>query len=169
MIGVVSDPSTTRRRPIRSRTPFAKRARLLIGASMNQCQQRSDIFRAFFPFFLDEEPILATEAVEALQELEDNEVETDLGFPLVTKAEPYLPKPDRLVTASGSSQTHYLMAALIVSAFVIILVVLALVFLLHRAKRAGLSLKHSRLMGSPDHTTMESSHAQTTPGGSVSN
>ena len=61
------------------------------------------------------------------------------------------------------------MGALIVSAFVIILVVVALVFLLHRAKRAGLSLKHSRLLGSPDHTTMESSHAQTsTPGGSVS-
>lgn len=90
-----------------------------------------------------------------------------MGFPLVTKAEAYYPRPDKLVSASAS-QTHYLMAALIVSAFVIILVVLALVFLLHRAKRAGLNLKHSRLMGSPDHTTMESSHAQTTPGGSVS-
>ena len=32
--------------------------------------------------------------------------------------------------------------------------------------RSGLSLKglkHSRLLGSPDHTTMESSHVQTSP------
>lgn len=88
-----------------------------------------------------------------------------LGFPLVKKAEPYT----SALVQVDPAVTHSLMGALIVSALVIVLVVLALLFLLHRAKRAGLSLKHSRLLGSPDHTTMESSHAQTsTPGGSVS-
>ena len=90
------------------------------------------------------------------------------GFPIVTKAEPYLARPLARVDLADPGQTHYLMAALIVSAFVIVLVVLALVFLLHKAKRAGLSLKHSRLMGSPDHTTMDRSDAQTSPDGSVS-
>ena len=89
-----------------------------------------------------------------------------LGFPLVTKAEPYTSIAQKQI--AKEKVTHSLLGALIVSFLVIIVVVLALLFLLHRAKMAGLSLKHSRLLGSPDHTTMESSHAQTsTPGGSV--
>ena len=115
---------------------------------------------------IDEEPVPATIAVEALRDIKDSDVEEVLGFPLVTKAEPYIHYAKLIDTAQ--SETHYLMAALIVSAFVILLVVLALAFLLHRAKRAGVSLKHSRLFSSPD-VTMESSHAQTSsPGGSVS-
>ena len=97
--------------------------------------------------------------MEALEDVEDSDVAGMLGFPLVTKAEPYA---ERLV-AQDPVVTHSLMGALIVSAFVIVFVVMALLFLLHRANRAGLSLKHSRLLGSPDHTTMESSHAQTSP------
>ena len=104
-------------------------------------------------------------AVEALREVEDSDVEGMLGFPLVKKAEPYT----SALVAADPTVTHSLMGALVVSFLVIVLVVLALLFLLHRAKRAGLSLKQSRLLGSPDHcTTMESSHAQTSPEGSVS-
>ena len=102
--------------------------------------------------------------MEALEDVEDSDVAGMLGFPLVTKAEPYA---ERLV-AQDPVVTHSLMGALIVSAFVIVFVVMALLFLLHRANRAGLSLKHSRLLGSPDHTTMDRSDAQTSPASSVS-
>ena len=41
-------------------------------------------------FFLDDgEPMQATEAVEVLDEVGDIDIETLLGFPLLTKAEPY--------------------------------------------------------------------------------
>lgn len=120
-----------------------------------------------YTVYQDDEPIPAEIAAEALQDIEDSDVEVILGYPLEIKAEPYT--QEIIGQSAQVAETQYLMGALIVSAFVIILVVVALVFLLHRAKRAGLSLKHSRLLGSPDHTTMESSHAQTsTPGGSVS-
>ena len=122
-----------------------------------------------YTVYQDDEPIPAEIAAEALQDIEDSDVEVILGYPLEIKAEPYT---QELIDQSPQvAETQYLMGALIVSAFVIVLVVVALVFLLHRAKRAGLSLKHSRLLGSPDHTTMESTHAQTsnetTPKGSV--
>ena len=87
-----------------------------------------------YTVYQDEEPIPANLAVEALQEVEDSDVEQFLGLPLVVKAEPYLARPQHagphVMPDEGKSQ--YLMAALIVSAFVIILVVLALVFLLHK-------------------------------------
>ena len=37
----------------------------------------------------DGEPMQATDAVEVLDEVGDNDIETLLGFPLLTKAEPY--------------------------------------------------------------------------------
>ena len=37
----------------------------------------------------DGEPMQATEAVQVLDGVGDNDVETLLGFPLLTKAEPY--------------------------------------------------------------------------------
>ena len=41
-------------------------------------------------FILDDgEPMQATEAVQVLDGVGDNDVETLLGFPLLTKAEPY--------------------------------------------------------------------------------
>ena len=87
-----------------------------------------------YTVYQDEEPIPANLAVEALQEVEDSDVEQFLGLPLVVKAEPYLARSQQsgpyVMPDEGKSQ--YLMAALIVSAFVIILVVLALVFLLHK-------------------------------------
>ncbi len=60
-----------------------------------------------------------------------------LGFPLITKAEPYVPLPERLIAEKG--QTQFLVAALVVSAMVIILVVLALLFLLHRYVKQEIS------------------------------
>ena len=120
-----------------------------------------------YTVYQDDEPIPAEIAAEALQDIEDSDIEVILGYPLEIKAEPYT--QEIIGQSAQVAETQYLMGALIVSAFVIILVVVALVFLLHRAKRAGLSLKHSRLLGSPDHTNMESSHCQTSPeSGSVS-
>ena len=102
------------------------------------CIHRSGLphpeIEVLYTVYQDEEPIPANLAVEALQEVEDSDVEQFLGLPLVVKAEPYLARPQHagphVMPDEGKSQ--YLMAALIVSAFVIILVVLALVFLLHK-------------------------------------
>ena len=40
----------------------------------------------------DGEPMQATEAVHVLDGVGDNDIETLLGFPLLTKAEPYTAK-----------------------------------------------------------------------------
>lgn len=154
-----SDILTQEKRAKRHRTP----PRVMIHNIRSALPQPE--IEVLYTVYQDDEPIPAKIAVEALKEVEDSDVEGMLGFPLVKKAEPYT----SALVQVDPAVTHSLMGALIVSALVIVLVVLALLFLLHRAKRAGLSLKHSRLLGSPDHTTMESSHAQTsTPGGSVS-
>ena len=75
---------------------------------------------------------MANLAVEVLQEVEDSDVQNMLGFPLVTKAEPYLAAPYQRLVGGSEGQTPFLVAALVVSALVIVLVVLALLFLLHR-------------------------------------
>jgi hypothetical protein len=85
----------------------------------------------YFFYVADDVPVPALLAVAALQEVEDKTVEGLLGYKLVTKAEPYSARAERRVSTT-TSQTHFLMAALIVSAFVIVLVVLALLFILHR-------------------------------------
>ena len=146
-------------RPKRHRTP----PRVMIHNIRSALPQPE--IEVLYTVYQDDEPIPAQVAVDALRDIEDSDVEGLLGFPLVTKAEPYT----SALVAADPTVTHSLMGALVVSSLVIVLVVLALLFLLHRAKRAGLSLKHSRLLASPDHTTMEHSHAQTsTPEGSVS-
>ena len=102
--------------------------------------------------------------------IEQSEVETFLGFPIVTKAEPYVPTPGRFTggrpvdgaggVAAGSS-TSLLIAAVIVSAFLVILIIIALLFLMHRTGsknggRGGLAaaLKQRKLMsGTPTSAT----------------
>ena len=83
-------------------------------------------------FVSDDEPIPATIAVEALNSaVEESDMAGMLGFPLVTKAEPYA---ERWI-AQDPVITHSLTGALIFSAFIIVLIIIALAFLAHRAHR----------------------------------
>ena len=86
----------------------------------------------------------------------EKEVKALLGFKPVIKAEPYTSgTPDRLtgdvITAGTTEQhTNLLIAAVFISAFLVILVLVALLFLLHRAKtNGGLANKHRKLQDSP--------------------
>lgn len=106
-------------------------------------------------FLKDQRPIPAKEAVAVLDNVGADDVETMLGFPLVTKAEPYVPRAEKYtgtssVPTSGSSHTSLLIAAVIISAFLVVLVLIVLLFLIKRAKKnGGISVGHRKLMASP--------------------
>jgi hypothetical protein len=51
-----------------------------------------------------------------------------------------------LVEREAASQANLMIAVVIVSAFLIVVIALALVILLYRAKNGDLSLKHKRLV-----------------------
>ena len=80
---------------------------------------------------------------------------SQLGYEPVIKAEPYTAGTpghykDILSAGTAAKHTNLLIAAVIISAFLVILVLVALLFLLHRAKMngGGLLNKHRKL-GSP--------------------
>ena len=101
--------------------------------------------------------------------IEQSEVETFLGFPVVTKAEAYVPTPGRFTgghpgdataAAAAGGSTSLLIAAVIVSAFLVIVIIIALLFLMHRtgSKSGGgglaAALKQRKLMsGTPTSAT----------------
>ena len=81
-----------------------------------------------------------------------------LGFPPRIKAEPYtagkagriIGDPTIQVAGPAEHHTNLLIAAVFISAFLVILVLVALLFLLHRAKtNGGLANKHRKFQGSP--------------------
>ena len=129
-------------------------------------------------FLSDDEPIPATEAVEVLKTIDVKEMKALLGFQPVVKAEPYTAgiqgsyTDNRPVTTAGSPEHHtnLLIAAVFISAFLVILVLVALLFLLHRAKtNGGWANKHRKLQGSPISGTMAgSSQIHQSISGSVS-
>ena len=105
----------------------------------------------------DDEPILATEAVEVLKSVETRDMKARLGFEPKIKAEPYtagktgsyIGDPIQ-IAGPAEHHTNLLIAAVFISAFLVILVLVALLFLLHRAKtNGGLANKHRKLQGSP--------------------
>ena len=76
-----------------------------------------------FTTVTDDEPVPAASAVATMQIIEDVEMKTLLGFPVVTKAEPYVPPPSRWTApvdgaaglgsvGSGGGQTSLLIAGL---------------------------------------------------------
>ena len=80
-----------------------------------------------------------------------------LGFEPKIKAEPYtagktgsyIGDPIQ-IAGPAEHHTNLLIAAVFISAFLVILVLVALLFLLHRAKtNGGLANKHRKLQGSP--------------------
>lgn len=91
----------------------------------------------------DNKLIPAEVAVESLCHVADSEVSSVLGFPLITKAEPYAARAEALVK-TASAHTHWLIAAVIVSSALAVVILLALVFLLHRYKTED--DKHNRLL-----------------------
>ena len=106
--------------------------------------------------FPDDKPILATEAVKVLKSVETREMKALLGFQPKIKAEPYTSgeagKYTGEIQIAGPAEHHtnLLIAAVFISAFLVILVLVALLFLLHRAKtNGGLANKHRKLQGSP--------------------
>jgi len=66
---------------------------------------------------------------------------------------------------TDASQASLMIAVVIVSAFLVVVITLALLFLLYRAKHGDLPLKHKRFLGSPT----VSSRAETRQDGSPSN
>ena len=80
-----------------------------------------------------------------------------LGYEPRITAEPYTAgkagsyKGDPILVAGPAEHhTNLLIAAVFISAFLVILVLVALLFLLHRAKtNGGLANKHRKLQGSP--------------------
>eukprot|EP00095_Tigriopus_kingsejongensis_P009409 maker-scaffold143_size313727-snap-gene-1.22 protein:Tk09409 transcript:maker-scaffold143_size313727-snap-gene-1.22-mRNA-1 annotation:"PREDICTED: uncharacterized protein LOC100142575" len=94
----------------------------------------------------DGDLIPAVSAVEALCNVEDDEVASVLGFPLVTKAEPYTVRAEPYIQSSASS-TSWLIAAVIVSTCLALIILLALLLLLHRFKKE--ENNHKRLLPSP--------------------
>ena len=94
--------------------------------------------------------------MKVLKTIDVKEMKALLGFKPVIKAEPYTAgKKERYigpVTTAGPAEHHtnLLIAAVFISAFLVILVLVALLFLLHRAKtNGGLLNKHRKLQGSP--------------------
>lgn len=106
----------------------------------------------------DEDLVKAVTAVEALCNLEDSEVAEVLGFPLVTKAEPYTVRAEPYIQRA-TSQTSWLIAAVVVSTCLAIIVLLALLLLLHHYKKE--ENKHKRLLASPGPSTSPDEHSQT--------
>ena len=86
----------------------------------------------------DNELIPAETAVSVLCSVEDDEVSEVLGFPLITKAEPYSAAhhPGSGGTTSplnGDSSRHsWLVAAVVVTSILALVVFLAFLFLVHR-------------------------------------
>ena len=113
---------------------------------------------SFDSLFSDDKPILATEAVKVLRSVESRKMKALLGFQPKIKAEPYTAGNTGKYTGGETIQvagpaehhTNLLIAAVFISAFLVILVLVALLFLLHRAKtNGGLANKHRKLQGSP--------------------
>ena len=114
-----------------------------------------------FVYFPDNQPIPAKQAVAALDEVENNDVENMLGFPLVTKAEPYVPRASPYTDrhpVENAGHTSLLIAAVIISAFLVILVLIALMFLMKKNGASG--LKHRKLMGTPTSATSGPTNSQ---------
>ena len=129
--------------------------------------------------FTDDKPIPANEAVDILNSVDDAEVKALLGFPPVIKAEAYTGgttakyKDDVMTAGTAAQHTNLLIAAVFISAFLVILVLVALLFLLHRAKTNGGFLRHRKLQGSPISGISSSQHPSqrglhSSLGGSVS-
>eukprot|EP00094_Tigriopus_californicus_P009459 TCALIF_09122-PA protein Name:"Protein of unknown function" AED:0.06 eAED:0.04 QI:0/0.6/0.33/0.83/0.8/0.66/6/74/974 len=106
----------------------------------------------------DEALVNAVTAVEALCNLDDSEVAEVLGFPLVTKAEPYTVRAEPYIQRA-TSQTSWLIAAVVVSTCLAIIVLLALLLLLRHYKKE--ENKHKRLLASPGPSTSPDEHSQT--------
>ncbi len=75
--------------------------------------------------------------MSALCSVEDAEVAEVLGFPLITKAEPYTAHPvgpdGRPTTAEGDDSHHkWMVAAVVVMSILVLVVFLAFLFLAHR-------------------------------------
>ena len=110
-----------------------------------------------YVYFTDDKPILATDAVKVLKSVKEQDMQALLGFPPRIKAEPYTAgKAGRIIgdpiqiAGPAEHHTNLLIAAVFISAFLVILVLVALLFLLHRAKtNGGFSNKHRKLQGSP--------------------
>ena len=110
-----------------------------------------------FLYFTDDKPILATDAVKVLRSVNEHDMQALLGFPPRIKAEPYTAGKARRIIGDpiqiagpAEHHTNLLIAAVFISAFLVILVLVALLFLLHRAKsNGGLANKHRKLQGSP--------------------
>ena len=88
--------------------------------------------------------IPAKTAVEALCNVEDDQVSQVLGFPLITKAEPYTAKALPLKGGRGgdsddggenSASVGWLITAVVISSSLAVAVLLALLFLIHRQKQ----------------------------------
>ena len=116
----------------------------------------------------DKELIPAETAVEALCQVDEKEVATVLGFPLITKAEPYTAQAQALMAHSASTHTNWLIGAVIVSTILALVILLALLLLLHRYKRE--ETKHRRLLPSPGPSSQEDQNqpCSLSPEGSVS-
>ena len=86
--------------------------------------------------------------MSALCHIDDSEVSQVLGFPLITKAEPYTADRNAVpVVQSASPHTGWLVAAVIISTALAIVILLALLLLMHRYKAE--ENRHKRLLGSP--------------------
>ena len=106
--------------------------------------------------------------MEALCHVDDTEVSTVLGFPLITKAEPYTAQAQALRAQQASTHTNWLIGAVVVSSILALVILLALLLLLHRYKRE--ETKHKRLLTSPGPSS-QGDHNQPcslSPDGSVS-
>ena len=86
--------------------------------------------------------IPAKTAVEALCNVEDDQVSQVLGFPLITKAEPYTAKALPFKGTNGgldsedrSASVGWLITAVVISSTLAVAVLLALLFLIHRQKQ----------------------------------
>ena len=102
-------------------------------------------YTSFFPIS-DDKLIPAEVAVESLCQISESEVSDTLGFPLITKAEPYTSRAEALVQSS-SAQTHWLIAAVSVSTFLALVILAALLFLAKRFREE--TRMHQRLLASP--------------------
>lgn len=91
-----------------------------------------------------------------MKSVDKAQVKALLGFKPVIKAEPYTAGKtekhtgDIITAGTAEHHTNLLIAAVFISAFLVILVLVALLFLLHRAKtNGGILNKHRKLQGSP--------------------
>ncbi|XP_075234944.1 uncharacterized protein LOC142332399 [Lycorma delicatula] len=102
--------------------------------------------RLVYAIRIDGRPVVASAAAADMKLLSDKEVTAELGFPVITKAEPYLPQPGEPVEGVGLTRhrdTWLLVSASVCAVLLLLILIVIIILGLGKRKR-----KQRRIEGS---------------------